>query len=191
MANKTDRIALIGFMGAGKTSVARALTQLSGMKFIDMDTEIEKMAQMTISEIFAKYGEAHFRQLEHQFCRQIPHMGNVIIATGGGCVVDDRNRAIIKENALVVYLKALPEIIYGRIKDDASRPLLFGEDKLVTIRAMIAEREPLYVQAMDFVVDTDGIDVAECGLAVWNALKSIPIIVHNPFYQTQVPFQCE
>ncbi|MCL2376314.1 MAG: shikimate kinase [Defluviitaleaceae bacterium] len=157
-----SRIALIGFMGAGKTSVSQALSQLNGIKFIDMDAEIEKTTQMPIPHIFDKYGEGHFRCLEHEFCQQIPFMDDVIIATGGGCILDSKNRDILRDNAWVVYLKASPATILARIGDDTSRPLLFGGDKLSKITALLAEREPLYLQTAHFTIETDGMDIITC-----------------------------
>ena len=157
-----SRIALIGFMGAGKTSVGQALSHLIGTKFVDMDAEIEKAAQMPIPHIFDKYGEGHFRCLEYEFCKQIPSMDDVIIATGGGCILDERNRTVLRESAVVAYLKASPETIFERIGGDALRPLLMGGNKLDKITSLLAQRELLYAQTAHIIIKTDGRDIMAC-----------------------------
>ena len=173
MTDKTKRLALIGLMGVGKTSVAQILARTMGLQYVDMDAEIVKITQMPIPCIFAKYGEGHFRQLEHDFCRQIPYMGDAVISTGGGCIIDGRNRAILNQNTMVIHLKASPDTILRRVESDAARPLLSGGDKLTKIRTLMTERGPLYTQIMDFAIDTDDMDIASCANLILNLVQKL------------------
>ncbi|MDR2183469.1 MAG: shikimate kinase [Clostridiales bacterium] len=158
MTDRQRNIALIGFMGVGKTTIGRLLAPLVAMDFVDADTEIEKKAQMPIPHIFEQYGEGRFRCLEYEFYREVmPSIQNTVIATGGGAVLDARIRAILRENALVVYLVALPETIFARIGGDGNRPVLSGDDKLAQITALLAERDALYRQTCHVVVDSNNL----------------------------------
>ena len=165
--SKKSHIALIGFMGVGKTSVGPIFANLVNKIFIDADTEIEKIAKMPVPRIFEKYGEGHFRRLEHEFYRKILLNGqsaSAIIATGGGAVLDGRTGAILREETLVIYLAASSQTIFARIGNDinSSRPLLTGSDKMAEITALMAEREELYRQTCHFVIETDGLDIVAC-----------------------------
>jgi len=162
----TDRqaqnIALIGFMGVGKTSIGRALARLLNMDFVDADAEIEKISKMPIPRIFEIHGEGHFRCLEYEYYREIQSLRNTVIATGGGAILDERTRAGLRENALIVYLVASPKAALARIGNDNSRPLLQTGNKSKKISALMAERDPLYRQTCHVAIDTDSLDIDTC-----------------------------
>ena len=158
-------IALIGFMGAGKTSVARELSRYCGhrLTFIDTDAEIEKNACMPVSQIFSQLGEEAFRAFEREFCRTLPLTSaeNSVIATGGGIVENTDNVRILRQHATLIYLRASPERILQNLDADTSRPLLQVQDKLATITALLSRREPLYRAAAHFIIDTEKKELSE------------------------------
>ena len=171
MAGRTRNVALIGFMGVGKTSVGRVFAHLADMYFVDADAEIEKIAEMPISRIFDLHGEGHFRCLEYEFYHGMSFARDVVIATGGGAVLDTGIRTILRENALVVYLAASPKAIAARIGNDNSRPLLSGGNRLVKIAKMLDERDMLYRQTCHAVIDTEDISVEACAKNIWDLTK--------------------
>ena len=117
-------IYLIGFMGAGKTSVARALSAASGMDMIEMDQRIEQEAGMPITEIFAKYGEEYFRDLETELVRTLAGESELVVSCGGGSVLREENAARMKESGHIVLLTASPETIFERVRYSTNRPVL-------------------------------------------------------------------
>jgi shikimate kinase len=151
-----DNIALIGFMGVGKTLLGGLLSRTFNMAFLDMDLEIEKQMNMPVSQIFKEFGAGCFRAVEHDLCKKIPQMKGFVIATGGGVLTDERNLPLLRESCLIIYLQASAETLYGRLESDETRPLLQdlpqGADKLAAIKELLAEREPLYRAAADLVV---------------------------------------
>ena len=153
-------IVLIGFMGSGKSSVGRRLSYRLKVPFIDTDSEIERTAGCTIADIFEERGESAFREAETDCLSSlVPSKrgkGSIVISTGGGVPLREENRNIIKRLGTVVYLKASPETIYERIKDDTSRPLLNTDDPMKKIRMMMQERSGIYSMAADIEIDTDG-----------------------------------
>jgi len=122
----TNNIVLVGFMGTGKSTVGRLLAERLGWNFLDSDAAIEHMEQTSISEIFRLHGEAHFRQLESQALANILAESGQVLATGGGAVLAEINRACMLQNGCVVALQAEPEIIIARVSCDQNRPLLQG-----------------------------------------------------------------
>ncbi|MDO8462006.1 MAG: shikimate kinase [Deltaproteobacteria bacterium] len=153
-----SRVLLTGFMGTGKTAVGEALAKRLGesplgYSFIDLDQNIVKSCGLTVSEIFAKKGEAFFRQEEKRQLQEALKTESVVIATGGGAVIDPENRRLMKRESVVVLLTAEPEVILERIGHLKGRPLLEGENKLATIQKLLAEREAFYGDAT-MTVDT-------------------------------------
>ena len=148
-------IVLTGFMGTGKTSVARELSSMLGMKVVDMDTEIEKEQGMTINDIFARFGEGRFRDIETGMAKKVSRLNGAVISTGGGVVLRKENIEYLRDGGVVVCLMASPEVIYERTKHSDERPLLKVEDPLEKIRELLEYRLPFYRNA-DIVVDTDG-----------------------------------
>ncbi len=157
---KYRNIFLIGFMGAGKTTVGEVLAQKIGYTCVDPDQVLEENAGTTISTIFSEYGEDYFRDLETKTLESISEGEKQVIATGGGVVIKDRNWDIMKEAGLTIYLKAPVEVLYERIKDSTHRPLLQVENPLERARELLDEREHLYQKA-DLIIDTESMNVDE------------------------------
>ncbi len=140
-------IALVGLMGSGKTTIGRRLALRLGLQFVDADAEIEVAAGLTVSEIFAKFGEAHFRDGERRVIARLADGGPKVIATGGGAFVQPDTRALLLERALVVWLDADVPTLVERVRRRNNRPLLVGKDPGTVLMAMAAERNPLYATA--------------------------------------------
>jgi shikimate kinase len=140
-------VVLVGMMGAGKSSVGRRLAARLGIPFVDADSEIEQAAQMTIPEIFAKYGEAAFRSAEARVILRLLEGGPQVLATGGGAFMNADTRAAIHAKGLSVWLKADLDVLIRRVKRRSDRPLLHTDDPAETLRRLLAERSPTYSQA--------------------------------------------
>jgi shikimate kinase len=148
-----QNLALVGFMGAGKSSVGRLAAESLQFEFIDTDELIEAQCGISIGEIFNRQGEAAFRQLEQDVVRNLGQRQKTVIATGGGLVADPANLASLKTHALVVCLWASPETIWERVRTQTHRPLLQTADPLGKIRELFVLRDPLYRQA-DVLINT-------------------------------------
>jgi shikimate kinase len=155
-----ENIALIGFMGTGKSSVGRLVASHLHFEFVDTDELIEARAGCSISEIFAQAGEAAFRQIEKQVVSELAHRRRIVIASGGGLAAQPDNLASLKEHALIVCLWASPEAIWERVRHQSHRPLLNDPDPQGQIRTLLAAREPHYRQA-DVLVNTEMRSVKE------------------------------
>ena len=147
-------LALIGFMGTGKSCVGRLTADLLHFTFLDTDHVIEARAGKTISDIFAQEGEPPFREWERRIVEELTWRKKTVIATGGGLPADAANLASLKTHALVVCLWASPESIWERVRAHDHRPLLNEPDPLTKIRELLAAREPHYRQA-DVLVNTE------------------------------------
>ena len=147
-------IVLIGFMGSGKSMIARKLAQDLMVELISTDDLIESREKMTIHEIFKNKGESYFRKLEEELVKEVSLRRGVIIDCGGGVVLGKENLKKLKSNGIVFYLEASPEIIYERIKHEKHRPLLKTPDPLGCIKELYNQRLPLYNQA-DFIIDAN------------------------------------
>lgn len=154
-------IILIGFMGAGKTSVGERLAARYGLPLIDTDREIEKAAGMAISDIFAAQGEDAFRRLETGVLEMLlEHTEHSVISVGGGLPLREENRVLLKRLGTVVYLDVLPETVMERIgKDVSDRPMLHGDDVMGRVVSLLASRKPHYLEASHLAVDVNGRDV--------------------------------
>jgi shikimate kinase len=148
-------IVLTGFMGTGKTAVGRELSRLLNMELVDVDTEIEKSQKMTINEIFKKFGEAKFREIETEMIQKLSEHKNVIISTGGGAVLKQGNMDALRKQGVIVCLMATPEIILKRTVRSSNRPLLQVEDPFARIKELLDFRRPFYEKA-DIAIDTEG-----------------------------------
>lgn len=153
-------LVLIGFMGTGKTTVGKKAAKELAMEFVDTDKEIEKVTGLTVSEIFAKYGEVRFRSEEQAAVRRLTQGGNRVIATGGGVVLNPENMELLRASGIVISLIAAPEVIYERVRRKKTRPLLASSDLLATIKKLLQERADLY-RVADAVVDTSNMSLLQ------------------------------
>jgi shikimate kinase len=147
-------IVLTGFMGTGKSEVGRRLAKRLGRPFVDTDQLVEGRAGKPVATIFAEDGEAAFRALERDAIVAAAARGDVVIAVGGGAVLDATNVARLRAAGTLVCLTAAPETILRRIGDAAKRPLLAGDDPRIAIDRLLAARGPAYAAAADVTVDT-------------------------------------
>ncbi|MCR4831007.1 MAG: shikimate kinase [Pseudobutyrivibrio sp.] len=150
-----DNIFLIGFMGTGKSTIAKGLSAAYHLKVVEMDELIEKRQGMSISDIFAKKGEEYFRKLETELLKEIQHEKNVVVSCGGGTPLRSENVNAMKENGKVVLLNATPESIFERVKNNHNRPLLENNKNVDYIKDMLAGRKDKYFAAADIIIETD------------------------------------
>ena len=153
-------IILVGFMGTGKTSVGRRLSQRLKMPYLDTDEIIEQSAGRRITDIFAQHGESYFRELESQAVQKISGLDMHVISTGGGIVLRAGNLEVLKRNGLVFCLKATSEEIWARVKNETHRPLLKAPAPVEKIRKMLEAREAYYALA-DYTIQTDGLPIEQ------------------------------
>jgi shikimate kinase len=154
----TERILLIGMMGAGKSTVGKTLASRLQWRYLDSDEQVEAMTGKTVPEIFASEGEAAFRFQEAlALTKAIALEEPVIIGVAGGAVLDLENRRLIKEAGEVVWLRADPDVLSRRVGSGKGRPLL-GDDPRAAIHRLYVERRPVYEELADIVVDTDTLD---------------------------------
>ncbi|MGD6898878.1 shikimate kinase [Bacillus infantis] len=165
-----NTIYLIGFMGAGKTTVGRELSSALGKPAVDMDEEIEKEAGISIKEMFAQEGEEYFRKLETQMLERLSAR-DIIVTTGGGVVLRKENRYLLKNTGTVLFLHASPEETIKRLAADTARPLLEGglEQK---VKVLYQSRLPLYKEAADHIIETDGRTIGSITAEAQLCLKS-------------------
>ena len=147
-----QRIYLVGFMGAGKSSVGRVLSKRLGWTFLDLDTEIERSQKMTVQEIFRQSGESQFRQLERDHLKRVSAQKDAVIALGGGAYIDSQNREVADVTGLTVWLDATFSSIQQRVKIDGSRPLFEDNERA---ERLYRERRPAYALA-GMHVSTEG-----------------------------------
>jgi len=150
----TNNIFLVGLMGAGKTTIGRQLAQSLGKQFLDSDHEIEARTGVNIPLIFELEGESGFREREAAVIDELTGRENVVLATGGGAVLREQNRRHLKQRGTVVYLQANVEQLLERTRKDKNRPLLQTADPAARLTALLQEREPLYLELADLVVNT-------------------------------------
>jgi shikimate kinase len=165
-----QNIVLVGFMGTGKTSVGIQLAEMLKMQFIDTDDLIEKDSGMSISDIFAKMGEDHFRDLESKIAEKASKLENQVIATGGGIVKREKNIENLKKTGILFCLDASPKIILQRTSGYDHRPLLQVDDPISRIHDILKEREPFYAKA-DYRIDTSELTVDQVVEKIQNILK--------------------
>lgn len=163
---------LIGYMGCGKSTIGKKLSAILNLKFLDTDAWIEGRQGMTISEIFATKGELFFRDLETEVLQELlEKKETMVISVGGGLPVREENRRLLQQLGQVIYLKAMPETIYNRVKGDTSRPLLQTENPMEKIREMLGQREEKYQAAANRTLIVDGKDISEIVNEVLDVMK--------------------
>lgn len=166
-----QNIALIGFMGVGKTTVYEELKQM-GLPGVDTDSLIEEMAGMPVSEIFAQFGEPHFRDLETQAVCKAAAMQGGVISCGGGAVLRRENVEALQRTGKVVLLTATPETLLERLQDDDTRPKLRGRKTVEGITQLMEERRAAYEGAAQITVATDGKTPAQICGEILEAVKN-------------------
>lgn len=154
-------IILIGFMGAGKSTVSDFLSTMFAMKVVEMDQVIAEREQMSISDIFATYGEEYFRNLETQLLIEMQDQSDAVVSCGGGVAMREENVKEMKKNGKVVLLTASPEVILERVKDSDERPILNGNKNVEFIQDLISKRKEKYQAAADITINTDHKSVME------------------------------
>lgn len=166
-------IILVGLMGAGKSTIGRHLARKLGLTFYDSDKVIEERTGVSIPTIFAIEGEHGFRDREEQVIAELCSMCGILLATGGGSVLRDANRAHLKTGGCVIYLRATAEQLFQRIKHDKNRPLMQTAHPLQTLRDLLKTREPLYLEVADLVVPTGKQKVNVILRDIHNKLKQL------------------
>lgn len=156
MVNDMGNIVLIGFMGSGKSSIARELAKKMNLKVMEMDNDIEREEGRSITDIFAEEGEGYFRALETSYLERAQGKNNKIISTGGGVITKEENVKLLHNIGTVVFLQADIAHIMNNVKGDTKRPLLQEEDVEAKVSAMLEEREPKYLSAADVIIQTSG-----------------------------------
>ena len=164
-------IFLVGMMGAGKTTVGRILARRLKLRFFDSDHEIERRCGVKIPVIFEIEGESGFRSREAQAIDELAANQGIVLATGGGVVLDPGNRGRLAAAGTVVYLRARPEDLYDRVRHDRNRPMLAAPDLLERLRALHAQRDPLYSAIADVVVDTGAQSVQALARSLLQTLR--------------------
>ena len=153
-------IALIGFMGVGKTAVGRVLAEKLRKNFVELDSLIEQRAGKPIPDIFQQDGEVAFRELELEVTKEVATDENLVIACGGGIVLNKINIDRLRANARIIYLTASPGVILKRVaNEEGQRPLLEVNNPIQTIREMLSFRKPFYERAADITIDTSKLDI--------------------------------
>lgn len=177
-------IILIGFMGAGKTSVGKTLAQKTGLKLLDTDKLIEKQERTTISHIFETQGEEAFRTAETNLLKSLLEKKSIaIISVGGGLPLKEENQTLLKKLGLVVYLRIQPDTVLKRLKGDTTRPLLQGGDVKQKVTALLTYRAPIYQKAAHITIDADHKtlnQIAEEILTQGGTQKNEPISLKRP-----------
>ena len=164
-------IALIGFMGTGKTAVGKALAKRLDQEFVELDSLIEQKVGKTIPEIFNQDGEVTFRELEIEVTREVAERKNTVIACGGGVVLNEINIERLRKGCVIVYLTASPRVILKRtLSNENERPLLEVSNKAQRIQELLRFRKPFYERAADIKIDTSKLDISS---AVEQIIKKV------------------
>lgn len=164
-------VALYGFMGVGKSTVGKALSETLGYGFVDMDEMIERRAGAKIKDIFAAEGEKGFRALEKEVAREVSERDRYVIACGGGAILDPENSEAMRRSSVLVLLTASIDEIVERTRDSNERPLLNVDDARAEAEALLRERMPPYLEAADLVMDTTGASPTQLAAEIAAALE--------------------
>ena len=155
-----DNIYLIGMMGSGKTTIGQLLAKKMNLEFLDMDSELEHLMDMSISMIFSQYGEKRFRMIESSFFREVSKVGKLVYATGGGIILNQSNQKIIKEGIAIFLDCSLNELISRVKKDKKSRPLIHDDVKK-NMSILYNERYKLYENCAKYIIDTTAMSTTQ------------------------------
>ncbi len=170
---RSENIYLVGLMGAGKTTIGRQLAKALRVPFYDSDKAIEERTGVDIPTIFEFEGEEGFRKREQKMLQDLTKMKGIVLATGGGAILREENRKLLKENGFIVYLHCSVERLIERTRHDTQRPLLQTENPQARIEDLFAERNPLYLECADFKVDTGTLQSKEVVNVILEAYEAL------------------
>jgi shikimate kinase len=175
MHNQNNNIFLVGLMGSGKTTVGKLLSKQLRRPFYDTDHEIVRRTGVSIPMIFEVEGEAGFRKREEQIIAELTQLSGVVLATGGGAILSPVNREYLKQHGVVIYLRGTADELWQRTKHDRNRPLLQTQDPKARLRELYAQRDPLYREIADVIVDTgrQNVNILVHHLVQYLAAKSV------------------
>src|SRR4051794_11559569 len=171
MRKRGDAIVLVGFMGAGKSSVGRVLARITGLPRFDTDEMVRAHFGLAITEIFDKHGEEKFREAETEVLRELAGKGAVIIVTGGGMVLRQGNRELLQALGAVIHLSADEETLFARISRRRTRPLLRTDNPRQTVSDLLAARLPLYQEIADAEVNTSSLTHEQVAGRILESIK--------------------
>ncbi len=176
MRNQYNNIYLVGLMGSGKTTVGKLLSKQLRRSFYDTDHEIVRRTGVTIPMIFEVEGEDGFRKREELVIEELTKLDGVILATGGGAIISAKNREQLKQHGTVVYLRGTVDELWQRTRHDRNRPLLQTSDPKARLRELYAQRDPLYREIADVIIDTgrQNVNVLVHHLVQYLNAKSVP-----------------
>ena len=172
MINKLTKISLTGMMGSGKTSIGKILAKKLNLPFYDSDKCIENKIDLKISEVFSTYGESWFREQEEKICNDILQKEKFVLALGGGAITNKLIRDNIVKNSLLVYLKTDENILFERLKNDKSRPLLKGTNLKKQINSILKDREKLYSES-DIIIENNVNDIEAVVEEIISLIKKV------------------
>lgn len=165
-------IVFVGLMGAGKSAIGRSVAQQLRIPFVDTDDEIERVSRMTISELFASYGEDEFRALETRVIKRLLRGGPKVVSTGGGAFINENTRRHIKRGGVSLWLKADLEVLWERVNKRDHRPLLKTENPKATLAALMKKRYPVYCEA-DITIESRDVRKDIIATEVLEAIASL------------------
>jgi shikimate kinase len=175
LALRRGNLFLVGMMGSGKSTIGRQLARALKKSFIDADTELERRTGVSIATIFEIEGEAGFRDREETMLAELCAQESIVLATGGGAVLRPANRCILRANGYVVYLHASVDTLSERTQSSRHRPLLLTADPRATLTALYLERDPLYREIADAVIDSDHTRTPDVLSLIAAALTDVPL----------------
>lgn len=149
-----ENIILVGLMGAGKSTIGRSLAKQLNKDFYDSDRVIEERTGVDIATIFEIEGEEGFREREEQVIAELCKMKNIVLATGGGCILREANRKNMRKSGHVIYLRTSADLLYSRIRFDKTRPLMQTKSPIDTLKKLLDDREPFYLEVADKIIMT-------------------------------------
>lgn len=167
-----SNIYLVGMMGSGKTVTGKKLAELLSYSFLDLDERIQQKSGRTVSEIFEKDGESSFRDQERKVLEETISTDKQVVATGGGAVLRSENISLMRRAGKVVFLDTSLNVIWDRVKNKKDRPLLKGDNPFEKLKKIFYDRESIYQDAADFIVNTDGLSADTAAKKVFERLRN-------------------
>lgn len=168
-------IVLIGMMGTYKTTAGKIVAKKLGAKFLDTDKILAARFKMSIDKYFNKFGEQSFREEESKLCLELMYEQDAVISTGGGIIKNPENIKALKKNGIIICLMASPNQIYNRIKNFRTRPLLKTADPLIRIKEILAQREQIYIESADTVINNDYMSGNQTAELILKYIKEVTV----------------